>query len=97
MWLRKNAKTESLDRLKVEQPHATESITPIWSDAPETPETHLEKREQQHQIQNILNRLPEKSREVLMLFYLEDRPYAEVADFLGISKTVVQKPIANRT
>lgn len=90
MWLRRNVKTESLDRLKQEQPQITESITPIWSDAPETPQTHLEKREQQHFIQSALNRLPEKSREVLMLFYLEDHSYAEVAEFLGVSQAIVQ-------
>jgi len=90
MWLRHNAKTESLDRLKHEQPQITESITPIWRDAPETPQAHLEKREQQHHIQNALHRLPEKSREVIMLFYLEDRSYAEVAKFLGVSQAVVQ-------
>lgn len=90
MWLRQNAKTESLDFLQAQNPQDTESITPIWSDPPENPHTHLEKNEQRQHIQNILNHLPQKSREVLVLFYLEDRPYAEVAQSLGVSQTVVQ-------
>lgn len=89
-YLRRESRTESLDRLTESTPQAVEAAIPVWQSEAETPQTHLEQREFQTQIQDVLNRLPEKSREVTILFYLEDRPYKEVANFLGISESTVQ-------
>ena len=89
-YLRRESRTESLDHLTEAAPQTVEATVPVWQTESKTPDIHLGQSEFQTQIQNALNHLPKKSREVTVLFYLEDRPYKEVADFLGIPESTVQ-------
>lgn len=44
--------------------------------------SHVDQRDE---VQSLMQRLPEKSRELLRLIFLEGRPYREVASVLGVS------------
>jgi hypothetical protein len=48
---------------------------------PQTPEEIIERQESEQEILAVLERLPEKSREVLVLFYIQDFSYRETAQF----------------
>jgi RNA polymerase sigma-70 factor, ECF subfamily len=50
----------------------------------ETPESVLLARVQQETIQNALERLPVKSREIVLLCDLEEMSYQEIGETLGI-------------
>ncbi len=41
--------------------------------------------DQRDEVQSLMQRQPEKSRELLRLMFLEGRPYREVASLLGVS------------
>ena len=57
----------------------------------EDPSYHLETQEFQAQLEAALARLPEASREVFLMNRLEDLPYREIAERLGISQKAVEK------
>lgn len=44
--------------------------------------SHVDERDE---VQSLMQRLPEKSRDLLRLIFLEGRPYREVAALLGVS------------
>jgi RNA polymerase sigma factor (sigma-70 family) len=90
MWLRRESRNTSLDRMVGAKNINVESTTPMWSRPPETPREHLEARENRNRINVVLDRLPRKFREVIALHYIEDRSYLEIADALGITQATVQ-------
>ncbi|MCI5668099.1 MAG: sigma-70 family RNA polymerase sigma factor [Oscillospiraceae bacterium] len=47
--------------------------------------------EQEHEILDLVMRLPEKLRTTLYMFYYEDMPVADIAAALGISENTVYK------
>ena len=57
--------------------------------AGKTPERILMDKERDDFVINTLNSLPDHLREVVFLFYLEDRSQKEVAEYLGIPKSTV--------
>src|SRR5713101_7978880 len=50
-----------------------------------------------HELSELVNsevaRLPERERIVIALFYTADRPLADVAAFLGVPTSTIQKPV----
>jgi RNA polymerase sigma factor (sigma-70 family) len=61
----------------------------FWEEIPAPQEPHDERMEL---LREIIDRLDELDR-ALMILYLDDRPYAEIADILGISETNVATKI----
>lgn len=55
-----------------------------------TPEQALENDQRQQVVQRALERLNDKDREVLSLYYLADMSYAEIATTLGVGKVAVK-------
>ena len=47
--------------------------------------------EQEHEILDLVMRLPEKLRTTVYMFYYEDMPAADIAAALGISENTVYK------
>jgi len=83
---RRRLHTESLDALG---PHA-ESATLIAAED-SGPEKSALDRAETTQVRNAIERLPESERCVVALHYLAEMPYADVADFLGISVSAAKK------
>lgn len=67
-------------------PEAQESMSPA---AEKTPEQLLEDKERHQLVLDALNALPDHLREVVFLYYLEERSQEEVAQYLGIRKSTV--------
>jgi len=55
-----------------------------------TPAGDVEREESRQLVQRALERLAPKDREVLSLYYLDDKPYVDVARALGLSGVVVK-------
>lgn len=53
------------------------------------PEAELDQAQQKALLLEAVRRLPEKQREIVTLFYLEEQSQSEVANFLGITVTSV--------
>jgi RNA polymerase sigma-70 factor (ECF subfamily) len=74
-WIARNAKVrERRATIKPEEPEEGQ-----WQD-----------REQSDEVQNLMRRLPDQSRNVLTLYYLEGLPIAEVAKVLDIPEGTVK-------
>jgi len=54
-----------------------------------TPDRLLEDKEKHQFVLDSINALPDQLREVVFLFYMEERTQGEVAQYLGISKSTV--------
>lgn len=54
----------------------------------------LEKKIDREQVQQVLQTLPEKHKSPLILYYMEDMTYQEIADFLGIPIGTVMSRLA---
>ncbi len=61
----------------------------------ESPEFLLIEKEYYEKIQKILNRLPERQREIFVLNRIEKKKYKEIAEMLGISVKTVEKHMHN--
>ena len=87
---RREPQISSFEQLGEEHPEIAETVRPLLARPPQTPEEIIERQESEQEILAVLERLPEKSREVLVLFYIQDFSYRETAQFLGISQVAVQ-------
>jgi RNA polymerase sigma-70 factor (ECF subfamily) len=59
-------------------------------DSGTTPSQHLLRDEQAHRLREVLNRLSLNDRQVLVMCYLEDRDFGEIAAALGISENAAK-------
>ncbi|MCB9742953.1 MAG: sigma-70 family RNA polymerase sigma factor [Alphaproteobacteria bacterium] len=66
---------------------------PTAVDTSASPERSARLSEISVQVQEVLERMPEKQREVLILCFLEDRSQSEVADMLGVPLGTVKSRI----
>ncbi|HIE28538.1 TPA: sigma-70 family RNA polymerase sigma factor, partial [Candidatus Poribacteria bacterium] len=55
----------------------------------ETPDSVVLKKEQERFLQAAIDRLPEKQREVIVLFYVQNLKYREIAEILGCPEGTV--------
>ena len=84
-WLRKQkrGRTSSLSQL--------EGHEELFPDAGrERPGAGAERRELEEQVLREIQRLPESYREVVILKYLDDRSYKEIAETLGITIETIE-------
>lgn len=63
----------------------------IKDDNFESPEFLLEEKEFLNKVENVLESLTEKQREVFLLSRIEDKKYKEIAEMLNISVKAVEK------
>lgn len=59
------------------------------------PEAHYEKAEREQMISEIIGKIPEKQRECIILYCMEQMKEEEIADILGIPKGTVKSRIYN--
>jgi len=85
-WARRIATNLALDHLRRRRP---EQIL-VSEPAAESPPDHLVQRETREKIQQAFRRLPAKLQVVATLALVEEQPYAEIADALGISVGAVK-------
>lgn len=85
-FLRKNSKRNHVS-LDVEDEESRTLLERIASDE----DIHLSfKRDTEKQaVRDIITKLPEKYREILVLFYLEEKSYEEISDILQMSVNTV--------
>ncbi len=63
--------------------------------SPDTTAANMEAKETEKTIQNVINSLPEKCREIFILSRFEQLSYKEIATLLGISVKTVENQIGN--
>ncbi|MGF1596229.1 MAG: sigma-70 family RNA polymerase sigma factor [Acidimicrobiales bacterium] len=78
--------TESLDALG---PHGASAA--LMADEDSGPEKEVLAGAETTQVRNAIERLPEGERCVVALHYLAEMPYADVAEFLGITVSAAKK------
>jgi RNA polymerase sigma factor for flagellar operon FliA len=66
-----------------------------WRTEIERPETDMELREKKRIVADCIERLPDRERLVLTLYYTEDLTLAEIGEVLGISESRVSRNLAS--
>ena len=83
-WLRKHS-----GRLRTETPLPSRRTIPI-EDAREGPRATLERHERYERVQAAIDALPERYRLPIVLRYLQELSYDEIADFVGESRDEIR-------
>jgi RNA polymerase sigma-70 factor, ECF subfamily len=68
--------------------------TPLWQDAPQTPETHLLRERERATVQQLVAALAEPFRETLVLREIENLSYREIADIVEVPVGTVMSRLA---
>lgn len=92
-WLRAIARNRAktwIERQK-RQPQQEKVELAQIADSADSPETNAEKAERRRLVLSALDKLPEGSREALVLHYLEERTTPEIAEQLNISAAAVRQ------
>ncbi|MBM3237498.1 sigma-70 family RNA polymerase sigma factor [Candidatus Poribacteria bacterium] len=91
-WLQREKREfmslEEANLSEMEQQMKIVSISP--STGPQNPAEVYEQKTFRASILNAISELPSKSREVLILFYIDDFSYKDISNFLNISEAAVQ-------
>lgn len=61
------------------------------SDGPDNPEVYVEKRDLQSTLKDAINRLPERERKVITLYYFEDLMLKEISHIMGVSESRISQ------
>jgi len=91
-WMRRIATHASLDHLKAKRRHAGSTATDAKTPATEAPDRVL-----QDSIAVAFQRLPPKLKVAATLALLEEQPYAEIADALGVPVGTVKSRVFRAT
>ncbi len=91
-WLLSITANLCVDHLRRKRPALLDDLTQgtHWDRATAGPETLLMRREQQTEIQHVLQILPAKYREVVVLHYWQDLSCAEIGMRMGLSENGVK-------
>lgn len=102
-WLYKIAANSSIDYLRKKRIHALSLDAPMETsdgqieievpDETHNPEQQLLRKQQRISIEEAIDSLPPKYREVIVLRHKDDKPYEEIADLLGIPVGTVKARI----
>ena len=68
--------------------------TPLWSEAPETPEAHVLRQRDAGAIRRLVNALAEPFRETFVLREIHDLSYREIADVADVPVGTVMSRLA---
>lgn len=71
-----------------------EQATPLWHDAPDTPEDTLLRHRDSNSVQRLVAALAEPFRETLVLREVQDLSYREIADIVGAPVGTVMSRLA---
>ncbi|MBC8102777.1 MAG: sigma-70 family RNA polymerase sigma factor, partial [Cytophagales bacterium] len=95
-WLRQIVASQCHRRLRRKQPPTVpfDGRAVTVADSADEPQEHLLRRIESENIRAVLNGLPEKERQVTVLFYIADYAQAEIAAFTGLSVVAVRKRLA---
>ncbi|GAA0365249.1 FliA/WhiG family RNA polymerase sigma factor [Bacillus horti] len=74
-----------------EENHQTERVNMILNERAELPEAHIHKQFIKDTLAQVINRLPEKEKIVISLFYFEELNLTEIADVLGLSTSRISQ------
>lgn len=85
-WVRRIATNLAIDHLRSKRPEQTL----LAESAGASPPDHLLQQETRGKIQQAFRRLPAKLQVAVTLALIEDQPYDEIADALGISVGAVK-------
>lgn len=69
---------------------SSEELRPDLAVVASEAEARLEKADQLRRLHNVLDSLPEKEREILILVELDELPHREISDRLGLSLSAVK-------
>ncbi len=67
---------------------------PLWTDAPDTPETHLLREREAATVQELVAALAEPYRETLVLREIQNLSYREIADIVEVPVGTVMSRLA---
>ena len=92
-WLRTIARNRAKTWLERRKRHPVQENAEADQivDSADSPERNAEKSERRRLVMDALDRLPEGSREALMLHYMEDLPTPQIAAHLGITQEAVRQ------
>ena len=68
---------------------------PSWRTPPAEPDRELEMQEKRQVVADCIERLPDRERLVLTLYYTEDLTLAEIGEVVGISESRVSRVLAS--
>ena len=88
------ARRASLPTDPVEDVAGKEEQTPLWSEAPETPETQILRQRDASAIQRLVGALAEPFRETFVLREIENLSYREIADVAEVPVGTVMSRLA---
>jgi RNA polymerase sigma-70 factor (ECF subfamily) len=96
-WLHACARTTALDRRRAQRVRAQREREAQAELAQETahPGDSHEREEQHRIIEECVDELPERDREVVVSYFYLGRTQQQIADGLGVSQVAVQKRLAN--
>ena len=90
-WLANELTAEELREFKNSEDFAKYAKIVETLDTAELPEFVLREKEFQQELNDAINSLSEKQREVFLLNRIEKKKYREIAEMLGISQKAVEK------
>jgi RNA polymerase sigma-70 factor (ECF subfamily) len=73
---------------------AGDPVSGLWSDDPETPESHILRRLNDQTVQRLISQLPDQFRETLVLREINELNYREIADVIGAPVGTVMSRLA---
>lgn len=88
-----NVANEWRDRSRVRQPHDRSWLDELQVDPAEQPDNAVFQNRVSKNLQNAVNRLPKRQREVLLLHVNEGLTYKEIADRLGVTYRIVLRDL----
>jgi RNA polymerase sigma factor (sigma-70 family) len=88
------ARRASLPTDPIEDVAGKEEQTPLWSEAPETPETQILRQRDASAIQRLVSALAEPFRETFVLREIENLSYREIADVAEVPVGTVMSRLA---
>lgn len=94
-WLYRLTTNAAIDLMRREKRHCTasEEDVPELADTSDAPQQQLERTEQRRAVQNALADIGEEYRQVLLLRYMQELDYGEIADALALPVGTVKSRI----
>nr|WP_298723704.1 RNA polymerase sigma factor [uncultured Steroidobacter sp.] len=88
-----NVASEWRDRSRVRQPHDRSWLDELQIDPADQPDNTVFQNRVSRHLQNAVNRLPKRQREVLLLHVNEGLTYKEIADRLNVTYRIVLRDL----
>lgn len=71
-----------------------DSVVPLWGEAGDTPERSVLREHDAETVRKLLDALPETFREVIVLREINEMPYREIAEVVGVPVGTVMSRLA---